>query len=811
VLPTYAVISDSVVHGLGGKSLYLHDPDFTIGAHVLRSVGTAGSLEVRAWMYSLSRSGHVTVALGSSTNWAAVRVGLGPTGRFIFHSCGPGVELNTPETYQANTWYEIRAVANITTDTYDFYVDGTLLVAQDTLCSPVADWSDLRLLGGGSYVGDYYIDDVSVATGLPVSVTQYSWDLNAAVDADGDANYTNDTDLAGKTVNAAFDDSGDFLVTLTVTDSVGVKRNDTLVAHIANLPPTVSVSGSNTVSITVGASPSISMIDPGSDDIELDWRWSDGSTGVQIFLNGATPDPPLSLGGISPFPANRVLSKTFASPGVYTLTVNASDDDGGSSGDVWTVDVRDVPLTAITIGLPRYLGGALFVNSSTPVTLSATDRSLRGISATYYVIDGGPAVTYSTPLTLAIPGTHVIEYWSTDNLGGVEMPKSLDLYVDVDPPVTTVGFQGPFAIVGPTSWITPATSLWLNATDSESGVRETLYRYRVGAVWSTWSSAPIPLAPPVGSGPFVLEYFSLDNLNQSESVSSSSLAVDGVPPVSVLTAGPPASGGWVTSAALISIGASDAGVGVGPAATRYRTWHNGSYSPYAAYTTPFRLLQGEGTYLVEYESQDLLGNREATRSVRFDVDDTPPAIDYEFRFSALDFEFTVEASAEDAGVGLDSFEYRIGGGEWRNYTGPIVVRTRSPISVEFRAVDLLGNSDVERAPDTAPTYVNWKPGLAMGLTLVLFIAGVVMVRKRPVAKRPLTIVAACFAAAEALTGVVSFVWGVLLFPPLLGAGLLVDVSIAAAGLAVLSVLFRRAARAAPDAPSVGDPREADEP
>jgi len=168
---------------------------------------------------------------------------------------------------------------------------------------------------------------------------------------------------------------------------------------------------------------------------------------------------------------------------------------------------------------------------------------------------------------------------STDNLGGVETPKSLDLYVDVDSPVTTVGFQGPFAPVGPTLWITPATSLWLNATDSESGVRETLYRYRVGAVWSVWSSTPIPLAPPVGSGPFVLEYFSLDNLNQSESVSSTSLAVDGVPPVSVLTVGSPASGGWVTSAALISIAASDAGVGVGPAATRYRTWHNGSYSP----------------------------------------------------------------------------------------------------------------------------------------------------------------------------------------------------------------------------------------
>jgi hypothetical protein len=48
------------------------------------------------------------------------------------------------------------------------------------------------------------------------------------------------------------------------------------------------------------------------------------------------------------------------------------------------------------------------------IVLSASDK-LSGVLRTFYQLDGGPVVTYNTPILLTKPGKHTLNYWSEDN------------------------------------------------------------------------------------------------------------------------------------------------------------------------------------------------------------------------------------------------------------------------------------------------------------------------------------------------------------------------------------------------------------
>ena len=77
--------------------------------------------------------------------------------------------------------------------------------------------------------------------------------------------------------------------------------------------------------------------DPGSDDLTFAWDFGfPGSTTTYYNDTGdpsGTPDPFPSPGPFFPFSASDTASVTFANPGVYTVRVDVTDDDGGSDFD----------------------------------------------------------------------------------------------------------------------------------------------------------------------------------------------------------------------------------------------------------------------------------------------------------------------------------------------------------------------------------------------------------------------------------------------------------------------------------------------
>jgi len=113
--------------------------------------------------------------------------------------------------------------------------------------------------------------------------------------------------------------------------------------------------------------------------------------------------------------------------GTTTVTFTATDAAGNHATARSTITVvdRTAPVTVAT-------APAGWQKTDVTVTLSASDN-LSGVNATYYRVDGG-APQVGTSVTISADGTHTVEFWSEDNAGNPEAPKSVTVQIDKTAP-----------------------------------------------------------------------------------------------------------------------------------------------------------------------------------------------------------------------------------------------------------------------------------------------------------------------------------------------------------------------------------------
>ena len=100
------------------------------------------------------------------------------------------------------------------------------------------------------------------------------------------------------------------------------------------------------------------------------------------------------------------------------------------------------------------------------VRLAGRD-AFSGMRTTYYRLDGGRKTRYAGPIAIATSGDHQVEYWSVDKAGNAERSRTLEVKVDVSPPVTAAVLTGP---VGEAGFYRDDVTVGLNANDAQSGV-----------------------------------------------------------------------------------------------------------------------------------------------------------------------------------------------------------------------------------------------------------------------------------------------------------------------------------------------------
>ncbi|MCI0497333.1 MAG: right-handed parallel beta-helix repeat-containing protein, partial [Thermoplasmata archaeon] len=364
------------------------------------------------------------------------------------------------------------------------------------------------------------------------------------------------------------------------------------------------------------------------------------------------------------------------------------------------------PTTTIDIGTPQYGNGTtLWVNDTTVFGFTVDDGTGVGLNATWYRIWYGGAWsgwlnhTALGDFTLtAGEGMYHIEYYSTDLMRNNETVQNQTCVVEDTGPTTTLMVGPPSHGTSPT-YVTSTTTFTLSATDAASGVQYTEY-FVDSLPWMTYGS-PFNVS---AAGAHTIYYRSVDNVNNTEANQTIDIFVDDTAPTTTLTVGSPRYGAndtYVTSSSPFSLSGSD-GSGSGVAAIDYRIYDGSSWGAWTTYTVPFTLPAVDGTYFIEFNATDNLGNVEATQNHTQMVDDTPPASTLTVG-SPQHIPFVTEATpinltATDGGVGLDSIMYRIWNGSWSTWTSYTVEFTltwEGIHHVEVHAVDLLGNVEAD--------------------------------------------------------------------------------------------------------------------
>jgi len=216
--------------------------------------------------------------------------------------------------------------------------------------------------------------------------------------------------------------------------------------------------------------------------------------------------------------------------------------------------------------------------STAYVVLFAYDSSWNPNSGpTYYQLDGGAQQTYSSPIPVSGDGQHNVTFWSVDQYGNAEDPKSATVAIDSISP--NVFFYSPSPTPNAAGWYSAPVSVPFWAFDGNSGI------------WYTTPGNHISV--------------SSEGMAQTGTVTAYDLAGNvtyaNTPPVNIDMTSP------VTAAAVtggtVTLTATDTLSGV---AATYFTIDGGTQQTYTAPLT----VTGVGLHTLTYHSTDVAGNAE---------------------------------------------------------------------------------------------------------------------------------------------------------------------------------------------------------
>jgi Chitobiase/beta-hexosaminidase C-terminal domain/PASTA domain len=370
---------------------------------------------------------------------------------------------------------------------------------------------------------------------------------------------------------------------------------------------------------------------------------------------------------------SSVFTRTAAATGSFAYAVTGTD--AADNGTSTTLTFREDSAAPSTGDDYASIGGAWHDDPQT-LTLSPADGAGSGVGATYFSLDGGATWTQGTSVTLSATGTYNVTFYSVDNVGNAEAPRTVGpIRIDATAPGNSVVLfgaspSGSARLSGTTIFYRGAAPgsfrLRNTATDADSGPAGTTFAEVTAANWTPKSAETVstPAGGPyessafgwsTGTADFTLTVTGLDDAGNGTDTALT-LVDDSTPPdVSDDTAS--ITDAWRSTNATVTLTGSDSGSGL--AAVYYSldggsTWTQGTTVP----------LTTTGVHTIEYYAVDNLGNASAVETadneIRIDKVDPSGAVTAPAAGAAVSGTTAqLSATASDAISGVASVQFQV--------------------------------------------------------------------------------------------------------------------------------------------------------
>lgn len=316
--------------------------------------------------------------------------------------------------------------------------------------------------------------------------------------------------------------------------------------------------------------------------------------------------------------------------------------------------------------------------------------------------------TFTTP-TLS-QGTHTIQARGRNSVGNIEIGNATDsitVLADLTSPVTSLSYSSPSYANGTETYVSGKTSFTLTASDTGSGVAST--HYRVDSTSWTLYNGPFSLSA-LADGTHTLDYYSVDNMDNTETTKSFKPTIDNTEPT-VSLATPHNESAVALSNVSVSWNGSDAGSSIDHYETKM---DSGGYLNKGTATNHLYSSLNEGSHRIYIKAFDRLGNTKEIQVV-FLVDISMPKVSLTSPSpQTLTNSSNVKAvwKGTDTVSGIDHYEVKLDEESWLN-VGSLTTYSTSGIAdgsheLTVKAVDNAGNSAVSSVVfivDTTPPSI----------------------------------------------------------------------------------------------------------
>ncbi len=261
-----------------------------------------------------------------------------------------------------------------------------------------------------------------------------------------------------------------------------------------------------------------------SKNVTIGLQSQDASSKVKkLYFDFSSPDYERS--GV--YRSSRLSMKKLPD-GPYTLSYYAIDNVENKEETKkveFYLDRTPPAFDADIIGDQHVRGERIYVSQRSKVNITARDEQV-AVKKIIWKYKNGKYRNFGGSFSLPkVLGKHEITYKAVDELNNWSGSKKIKLILDLLPPFVEQKFEGPYIPVFEKVFISKSTKINFDARDIGSGVQE--IRYKINDSNERVFKSSFNLT---NEGVYNFTYFSIDNVNNSQTPNSSKVVVDNTPP-----------------------------------------------------------------------------------------------------------------------------------------------------------------------------------------------------------------------------------------------------------------------------------------